>query len=120
MTEPALRLPPDAEAVRANRHRERLLVRVSACLWFAGAVCFALYYLLQSHETLSLLVGIAAATFAGLGTFVVLAIVWRRACGWRGHAFREADVFPDGSVTVYECRHCGEYRYVSRAASQKA
>src|SRR2546430_5527922 len=109
MAKPQVTLPPDAESTSANRHRERFLLRVGGFLMLLAVLSICLYYLLQSWELLSLLMAIFGVSCLGLAGFAVLAIVWRRACGWRGHSFRETDVFPGGAVTVYECRHCGEH-----------
>jgi hypothetical protein len=113
-------IPAESESIAANLQRERLLLRVAGGLLLLAAVSFGFDWLLHLPHVLSLLLGIAAAAFAGSAAFALVAIAWRRVCGWRGHAFREIDVFPDGSTSVYECRHCGEHRYISREGTQPA
>jgi Na+/proline symporter len=112
-----LSLAPDAESISANHRRERFLVRVAACLVLLALVSTTLYYLFQASELARLLVAIGGATSLGLAAFVMVAVVWRRVCAARGHSFRETDVFPDGRVMVYQCRHCGEQRYVDPEAT---
>lgn len=119
MVEP-VELPPDAESIAANRRRERLLLWVAACLGLLALALSALYNLFASSQLLSLLIAIFGATCLGLAAFCILAILWRRVCAWRGHSFCETDVFPGGRITVYQCRHCGEHRYVSREVAQNA
>jgi hypothetical protein len=120
MVEPVLNLPPDAESISANRRRERFLLWVVASLTLLALASSALYHLFASSELLSLLIAIFCAACLGLAAFSIVAILWRRVCAWRGHSFRQTDVFPDGSVTVYHCRHCGEPRYVPREATRNA
>ena len=112
-----LSLAPDAESISANRRRERLLVRLAACFVPLALASTALYYRFQSSTVFALLVAICGAACLGLAAFVIVAVVWRRVCAAGGHSFRETDVFPDGSVTVYQCRHCGEHRYIPREAT---
>ena len=113
MADPQVTLPPDPESVSANRGRERFLVRVGGVCVLVAIVSIWLSSVLQSWELLSLLMVIFGVSCLGFAGFAVLAILWRRACGWRGHSFRETDVFPGGGVSVYECRHCGEHRFVT-------
>ena len=113
-------LPPDEESIAANRRRERLLLQVAACLALVALASIALYALFASSQLLSLLTAIFGVTCLGLAGFVIVAILWRRGCALRGHSFCETDIFPDGSVTVYQCRHCGEHRYVPREATRNA
>jgi hypothetical protein len=110
-------LAPDAESLAANRRREHLLMRVAAFLGLLALASIALYYLFQSSEVFALLLAIGGATCLGLAVFVIVAVIWRRVCAARGHCLLQTDVFPDGSVTVYQCRHCGEHRYVTREAT---
>jgi Na+/proline symporter len=112
-----LSLPPDVESISANHRRERFLVRVAAGLVLLALVSTTLYYLFQSSHLVTLFVAIGGATSLGLAAFVIVAVVWRRVCAARGHSFRETDVFPGGSVMVYQCRHCGERRYVDPEAT---
>ena len=120
MVESKLNLPPDAESITANRRREHLLVWVIAGLALLALASSALYHLFAFSQFLSLLIAIFGATCLGLAAFSICAILWRRVCAWRGHSFRQTDVFPDGSITVYQCRHCGEQRFVTREATQNA
>jgi hypothetical protein len=112
MVEPELNLPPDEESITANRRRTCLLLRFAAFLALLAIASGALYYFFAFSQLLSLLVAIFGVTCLGLAAFSILAILWRRVCAWRGHVFCQIDVFPDGRITVYECRHCGEQRYV--------
>jgi hypothetical protein len=98
MAKPQVTLPPDAESTSANRRRERFLLRVGGFVMLVALVSICLSYLLRSWEMPSLLMGIFGVSCLGLAGFAVLAIVWRRACGWRGHSFRETDVFPGGAL----------------------
>jgi len=93
---------------------------IAGGLFLLAIVCFGLYRLIQFSQSLSLLLAIAAAAFVGCASFALLAILWRRVCGRRGHAFREVDVFPGGRTKVYECRHCGEHRYVRHEVAENA
>lgn len=118
MVEPELNLPPDAESIAANRRRERLLLWVVACLALLALASSALHHLFASSQLLSLLIAIFGTACLGLAAFSICAILWRRVCASRGHSFRQTDVFPDGSISVYQCRHCGEQRYVTREATR--
>lgn len=118
MVEPEPNLPPDAESITANRRREHLLLWVAACLALLALASGTLYHLFASFHLLSLLIAIFGATCLGLAAFLIFAILWRRVCATRGHSFRQTDVFRDGSIKVYQCRHCGEQRFVTREATQ--
>ena len=111
----------DADPASATLSRERLMLKITRCLYFAASIFITLSFLLSSSRPLlSLFVAIVGAACFGVGSFNVLAVLWRRLCGRRGHDFRELDVFPDGSAFVYECRHCGERRFTSRAPERNA
>ena len=120
MVEPDVNLAPTAESITANRQRERFILWVAASLALLALGSSVLYQLFASSQLLSLLIAIFGATSLGLGAFCIFAILWRRGCAWRGHAFRQTDVFPGGSITVYQCRHCGEHRYVARETTEAA
>jgi hypothetical protein len=120
MAAPRLSLAPDAESIAANRRRERLLVRGGASLILLALASTALACLFQPSQGFELLVAIFVVTCLGLAVFAFAAVAWRRICAGRGHSFNETDIFPDGSVMVYQCRHCGERRYVTRESTPGA
>jgi hypothetical protein len=110
-----LNIPPDAESIEDNKRRERLLFGVGVCL-FVLAILFG--WLWKAIESSSEIVAPFVAIFAlfcfGLGAFTLLAITWRRVCGWCGHDFQEIEPLPDLRDHLYQCRHCRELRGIKR------